>query len=78
MNCCKKQAIEGQIEGREVDVEDVSSYWITLKKRKDAVFYVVSTVYHSIELFHLPASMHNSLFINNISVTLISSTCFEH
>ena len=33
---------------------------------------------HQIELFHLPTLMHNSLFINNMSVTLLSSTCFEH
>jgi len=31
-----------------------------------------------IELFHLPTSMHNSLFINNMYVTLLSSTCFEN
>jgi len=41
-------------------------------------FDVFSTVNHSIELFHLPTLMHNSLFINNIYVTLLSSTCFEH
>jgi len=35
-------------------------------------------VYHSIELFYLPTLMQNSLFINNIYVTLLSSTCFEH
>ena len=29
-------------------------------------------------LFHLPTLMHNSLFINNMFVTLQSSTCFEH
>ena len=29
-------------------------------------------------LFHLPTLMHNFLFINNIYVTLQSSTCFEH
>ena len=28
-------------------------------------FDVFSTVHHSIELFHLPTLMHNSLFINN-------------
>jgi hypothetical protein len=32
----------------------------------------------SIELFYLPTLMHNSLFINNTSVILLSSTCFEH
>ena len=31
-----------------------------------------------LELFHLPTLMHNSLFINNMYVTLLSSTCFEH
>jgi hypothetical protein len=31
-----------------------------------------------IELFHLPTSMHNSLFINNMYATLLSSICFEH
>ena len=39
---------------------------------------VCSTVHHSIELFHLPTLMYNSLFINNTYVTLLSSTCFEH
>ena len=39
---------------------------------------VFSTVHRSIELFHLPTLMHNSLFINNMYVTLQSSTCFEH
>ena len=41
-------------------------------------FDVFSTVHHSIELFHLPTLMHNSSFINNMYVTLLSSTCFEH
>ena len=36
------------------------------------------TVYHSIDLFHLPTLMHDSLFINNMYVTLQSKTCFEH
>ena len=36
------------------------------------------TVHHSIELFHLPTLMHNSLFINNMYVTLLCSTCFKH
>jgi len=31
-----------------------------------------------IDLFHLPTLMHNSLFINNMYVTLQSSTCFKH
>ena len=31
-----------------------------------------------IELFHLPTVMHNSLFINDMYVTVPSSTCFEH
>jgi len=35
-------------------------------------------VHHSIELFHIPTLMHNSLFINTMYVTLLSSTCFEH
>jgi len=39
---------------------------------------VFSIVHHRIELFHLPTLMHNSLFINNMYVTLRSSTCFEH
>ena len=38
----------------------------------------VLTVHHSIDLFHLPTLMHNSLFINNMYVTLKSSTCFNH
>ena len=33
---------------------------------------------HYVELFHLPTLTHNSLFINNMFVTLLSSTCFEH
>jgi len=41
-------------------------------------FDVFSTVHHRIELFHLPTLMHNSLFINNMYVTLPSSTCSEH
>ena len=35
-------------------------------------------VYIQLEFFHLPTLMHNSLFINNMYVTLLSSTCFEH
>jgi len=35
VNCRKKQAIERQIGGRRVEEEDVCSYWISLKKRKD-------------------------------------------
>ena len=43
------------------------------------VFLVFSTVRHSIDLFHQPSLMHNfSLFTNNMFVTLLSSTCFEH
>ena len=38
-------------------------------------FDVFSTVHRSIELFHLPTLMHNSVFINNMYVTLLSSTC---
>ena len=41
-------------------------------------FDVLLTVHHSIELFNLPTLIHNSLFINNMYVTLLSSTCFEH
>ena len=41
-------------------------------------FDVFLTVHHSIELFHLPTLKHNSLFINNMYVTLLTSTCFEH
>jgi len=33
-------------------------------------FDVFLTVHHSIDLFHLPTLMHNSLFINNMYVTL--------
>jgi len=32
----------------------------------------------NLELFHLPTLMHNSLFINNMYVTLLSSICIEH
>jgi len=46
--------------------------------RNFGFFYVFSTVHHSIELFHQPILMHNSLFINNMYVTLLSSTRFEH
>ena len=41
------------------------SHWINKKK------------FRIIELFHLPTLMHNSLFINNMYVKLLSSTCFE-
>jgi hypothetical protein len=37
-------------------------------------FDVFLTVHHSIEFFHLPTLMYNSLFINNMYVTLLSST----
>ena len=50
----------------------------TQKTDEFAVFYVFLTVHHSIELFRLPTLMHNSLFINKLYVTLLSSTCFEH
>ena len=43
-----------------------------------STFDVFSSVDHSIELFHLPTLMHNSLFINNMFVTLLSPTCFEY
>jgi len=52
---------------------------VRIKFCASVVFFdVFSTVHHSIELFHLPTLMHNSLFINNMYVTLLSSTCFEH
>ena len=41
-------------------------------------FDVFLTVHHIIKLFHLPTLMHNSLFIKNMYVTLLSSTCFQH
>ena len=41
-------------------------------------FNVFSTVHHSKELFNLPTLTHNSLFIKNMYVTLLCSTCFEH
>ena len=41
------------------------------------IFDVFSTVQHSLELFHLPTLMHNSLFINNMYVTLLSSKHVE-
>jgi len=47
-------------------------------KIKLVEFDVFPTVHHSIELFHLPTLMHNSLFINNMYVTLQSSTRFKH
>ena len=33
-------------------------------------FFVFLTVHHSIGLFHLTTLMHNSLFVNNMYVTL--------
>jgi hypothetical protein len=45
--------------------------------RLNLMFFFL-TVHHIIEVFHLPTLMHNSLFINNMYVTLLSSTCFEH
>ena len=40
-NCLIRQVIEGKIQGREGvnkdDEEDVSSYWMTLRKREDTV-----------------------------------------
>ena len=36
-------------------------------------FDVFLIVHHIIELFHLPTLLHNSLFINNMYVTLLSS-----
>ena len=47
-------------------------------KSQTWIIAVFLTVHHSIELFHLPTLMHNSLFINNMYVTLLSLTCFEH
>jgi hypothetical protein len=41
-------------------------------------FYVFYRALFSIELFNLPTLMHNYLFINNMYVTLLSPTCFEH
>jgi hypothetical protein len=39
INCLLKHAIEGKLEGRiemtEDEGEDVSSYWMTLRKRED-------------------------------------------
>jgi len=33
INCLLKHVIEGKIEGREDEKEDVTSYWMTLRKR---------------------------------------------
>ena len=51
-----------------------------LDKNVDALqsLLIFSTAAFVTELFHLPTLMHNSLFINNMYVTLLSSTCFEH
>jgi len=38
----------------------------------------INTSLTRLELFNLPTLMHNSLFINNMYVTPLSSTCFEH
>jgi hypothetical protein len=35
-NCLLKH-IEGKIEGKGVEDEDISSYWMTLRKREDTV-----------------------------------------
>jgi len=37
-----------------------------------------SSTYQCVDLFHLPNLMHNSFIINNMYVTLQSSTRFEH
>jgi hypothetical protein len=34
-NCLLKHVIEGKLEGREDEGEDVSSYWMTLRKGDD-------------------------------------------
>ena len=57
-------------EPRIVQPAALTLYW------RNLMFFL--TVHHSIELFHLPTLIHNSLFINNMYVTLLSSTCFEH
>jgi hypothetical protein len=36
-NCRLKHVIEEKIEGREDKEEDVSTYWMTVRKRKDAL-----------------------------------------
>ena len=62
--------------------ETYASHWgfpfrnALLYCKRNLMFF--STVHHSIESFHLPALMYNSLFINNMYVTLLSSICFEH
>ena len=52
----------------------------TFNKKSNLVYFDVFflTLHHSIELFNLPTLMHSSLLINNMYVTLLSSTCFEH
>ena len=44
---------------------------------KRAYIFLKNKVFR--DLFHQPTLMHNFfLFINNMFVTLLSSTCFEH
>ena len=38
-------------------------------KRSNSLCFL--TVHHSIDLLHLPTLMHNSIFINNMYVTLL-------
>jgi len=40
--------------------------------------YIKIKVILELELFHQPTLMQFSLFINNMYVTLLSSTCVEH
>jgi len=39
---------------------------------------ILNMMFFDRALFHLPTLMHNSIFINNMYVTPLSSTCFEY
>ena len=79
--CCVVRHVSGKFNYQR-RVLDKRSFIIRTSKKIKAIylfhFDVFSTVHYSIELFLQPTLMHNSLFINNMFVTLLSSTCFEH
>jgi hypothetical protein len=53
-----------------------SPFNVTVFSSETALMIQVTT--HCIGLFHEPTLMRNSLFNNNMFVTLLSSTCFGH
>ena len=54
------------------------SYIEDFNKLSNTVILCSLAVHHSIELFHIPTLMHDSLFINTMYVTLLSLTCFKY